>query len=64
MKDKINPGRYVSRRIYGGPRMDSSVDPCIRWYATKRNGFAMLWVVGSVLLGGVAFYLNWTFGAA
>jgi hypothetical protein len=29
----------------------------------KRNGFAMLWIIGSVLLGGVAFYLNWKLGA-
>jgi hypothetical protein len=64
LKDKINSGRYVSRRIYGGPRVDSSVDSCIQWYATKRNGFAIFWIVGSLLLGGVAFYLNWKYGAA
>jgi hypothetical protein len=44
--------------------MDSSVAPSIQWYATKRNGSAIFWIVGSVLLGGAAFYLNWKFGAA
>jgi hypothetical protein len=30
---------------------------------TKRTGFAIFWIVGSVLLGGLAFYLNWKLGA-
>jgi hypothetical protein len=29
----------------------------------KRNGFAMLWLVGSAPLSGLAFYLNWKLGA-
>jgi hypothetical protein len=39
------------------------VDPCTQWYVAKRTGLLIFWIVGSVLLGGVAFYLNWKFGA-
>jgi hypothetical protein len=29
----------------------------------KRTGLLIFWIVGSVLLGGLAFYLNWKLGA-
>jgi hypothetical protein len=30
----------------------------------KRTGLLILWIVGSLLLGGIAFYLDWKLGAA
>jgi hypothetical protein len=29
----------------------------------KRTGLLIFWIVGSVLFGGFAFYLNWKLGA-
>lgn len=40
------------------------MDPCTQWYLAKRTGLLILWTAGSVLFGGLAFYLNWKLGAA
>src|ERR1700693_2278168 len=40
-----------------------TVDPCTRWHEAKRSGLLIFWIAGSVLLGGLAFYLNWKLGA-
>jgi hypothetical protein len=39
------------------------MDPCTQWYVAKRTELLTLWIAGSVLLGGFAFYLNWKLGA-
>jgi hypothetical protein len=40
------------------------VDPCTQWYVVKRTRLLIFWIIGSVLLGFFAFYLNWKLGAA
>ena len=39
------------------------MDPCTHWYVAKRTRLLIFWIVGSALLGGFAFYLNWKLGA-
>jgi hypothetical protein len=39
------------------------VDSCTRWYVAKRSRLLIFWIIGSVLFGGVAFYLSWKLGA-
>ena len=40
------------------------MDPCTQWYVVKRTRLLIFWIIGSVLLGFFAFYLNWKLGAA
>jgi hypothetical protein len=35
----------------------------MHWYVAKRTHLLILWIAGSVLLGGSACYLNWNPGA-
>jgi hypothetical protein len=39
------------------------MDPCTQWNVARRTELLTLWIAGSVLLGGFAFYLNWKLGA-
>jgi hypothetical protein len=40
----------------------NSVDPCSQWYAANRNRLLVFWILGSVCLGVLAFYIHRKFG--